>query len=213
MRRIDVASLDAGRMALQLLAELAQHGMPKVVFGGNHLVSYPIMAAYAKSGGRRILVLDAHHDGYVVPQLTHYSHFHHLVELFDLEITIVGCRYEVEKADPRLRFLSISDLPGYLQAGGRLYVPVDLDVLDPQSFPSVNHPVPDGLSLCELQWALELVFSNNPDCVDLVEPSLSKHCTKESLEVLTSLVRAFVAYGQSRAVPSGGQHDRAATLA
>lgn len=206
MQVLEVEDADPAALTLAVLEKLRDLPAPRVIFGGNHLVSYPAMVDYVQSGGRRILVFDAHHDAYQMDELTHYSHLHHLVENFAAEVTVVGCSHEHAAADSRILMLPVRELAGYLGSGDeRLYFSLDLGVMDATEFSSASHPMRGDMLFCDMLAAVRLVLRSRPECIDLVEASFAQHCSGRSMKIVLSLINEYLEYSS---LPSARRSER-----
>lgn len=146
-RAID-AALDSGAVPLSL--------------GGDHAVTFPLVAAIAaKHGPVDILHFDAHPDLYADFEgnpRSHASPFARIMEAgHAARLVQVGIRTLTrhcrEQAD---RFgVEILPMPGFDPAQvpaleGPLYISIDLDGIDPSEAPGVAHPEPGGLTVREV---------------------------------------------------------------
>jgi agmatinase len=153
---------------------LHQAGWSVVGVGGDHSVSLPLMRAAARTQGPLGLVqLDAHTDtwdSYFGSKLTHGTMFRRAIEegVLDphrsVQIGLRGSLYsagdEAENHALGFRTLPARDLSdkgieGAIElvaavATGKLYVTVDIDVLDPAFAPGTGTPEIGGLSTREL---------------------------------------------------------------
>jgi len=135
-----------------------------VVLGGEHTISYGAIRSFPKDVG--IVCLDAHadmRDEYMGEKLMHATFLRRVIELVGAEkIVHVGlralCREElsfIEKS--RLKHFSMRDLRRHdvredvrlvrraVSDFGKLYVTIDIDVVDPGFAPGVENPEPDGM--------------------------------------------------------------------
>jgi agmatinase len=172
--RPDLTWDNATRMVRGILAA----GAMPVVLGGDHSATYPVVRAYDSEVA--VLHFDAHVDyqpfvhGIVhsygnpirmVRQLPHVS-----------QITQVGIRSfrtnESDVADSlaagnavvttnQLRLRGPDAFLDTLPAGCRVYVSIDIDVLDIALVPGTGTPEPDGLSYRELRDALLAVATRH----------------------------------------------------
>jgi arginase family enzyme len=163
------------------LHAVAEAGDVKLTLGGEHLVTFPILESLVKRHPRlRLVVLDAHHDAYPHPLLTHWSLFHFAVRELKIPTLIVGVRHEIEKADRECELMSRTELGAMgteaalarivaFAADAPLYFSVDVDVLDPTELAAVSDPVPGGISLEELVALTRGVLARDPIAADIVE--------------------------------------------
>lgn len=152
-----------------------------LALGGEHLITFPLIESLHRAEPKlRLVVLDAHHDAYDYPLLTHFSLFHFLWEELKIPTMILGVRYEVEKAAPGCQLVPMAALRAQgivatlarVQAfteGAPFYLSVDLDVLDPAALPAVSDPIPGGLTVPELTGIMDTILGWRPVAMDLVE--------------------------------------------
>ncbi len=135
-----------------------------VALGGEHTISYGAIRSFPRDVG--IVCLDAHadmRDEYMGEKLMHATFLRRVIELVGAEkIVHVGlravCREElgfIEKN--RLKHFSMRDLKRHdvkedvrlvrraISDFGKLYVTIDMDVVDPGFAPGVGNPEPDGM--------------------------------------------------------------------
>jgi len=161
------------------LKQLASDRPIRLTLGGEHLVSFPLLEVLAqRHPGLRVVVLDAHHDAYDYPLLTHYSVFHYVRHELELPTLILGARHELERMPAGCELFSASAdewLPQALRRvrdfveGAPFYLSIDLDVLNPAEFGAVSDPRPGGLSLRELAELTRELLALAPVGADIVE--------------------------------------------
>lgn len=137
-------------------------GAVPILLGGDHAVSFPVVAALAaRHGPLNILHFDAHpdlYDDFEGNPRSHASPFARIMEnCHAARLVQVGIRtlnrHCREQAD---RFgVEIIPINGFAPAhvpvlAGPLYISVDLDGIDPSEAPGVSHPEPGGLRLREV---------------------------------------------------------------
>jgi len=155
---------------LQLVTEetLNDRKTPFLI-GGEHTISFG--AVKGIHGGLAVLSFDAHLDlrnEYMGQKVCHATFMRRIAETVNpLKIVEVGtravCREELEYArDNDIAYLTsqkilrvgadkaAEEINGLLDGCDRIYLTVDMDVLDPASAPAVQNPEPDGLSAHEL---------------------------------------------------------------
>ncbi|MEM3841152.1 MAG: agmatinase [Candidatus Micrarchaeaceae archaeon] len=145
------------------------------LLGGEHTISLgSIRALASKSPDFSILHLDAHSDSRDEIFGTKNSHASIMARARELVDSCysVGVRSidadSMSKYSGDIMFSNEIHLIGISRAIKRIlnrlkdkvYVTVDLDVLDPSEMPSVGTPEPDGLSYAELKSILHSVFSS-----------------------------------------------------
>ena len=159
-------------MVEKITNELRKDNKPLVILGGEHLLTLGSFMSFPKDIG--YVVFDAHYDlrdEYANTKLSHAAYLRRIVEKRGAEnIVHVGARSFVKE---ELEFLtknkinSISDKEIRLGNAGRqlkdsistfdkLYVSIDLDVVDPAFAPGVGNPEAVGITSRELH---DLVIS------------------------------------------------------
>ena len=147
----------------------ARDGAVPIALGGDHMVSFPIVAALAAvHGPLDILHFDAHpdlYDDYGGDPLSHASPFARIMEaglarrLVQVGIRTANrhCREQAERfgvETVEMRDFAPERVP---IPGPPLYVSIDLDALDPAFAPGVSHHEPGGLTVRELLAVLRRV--------------------------------------------------------
>ena len=145
-------------------SEILQASKIPVILGGEHTISYGAIRSFPRDVG--IICLDAHadmRDEYMGEKLMHATCLRRVIELIGPEkIVHVGlralCREElsfIEKS--HLRHFSMRDLKRHdvredvrlvrraVSDFGKLYLTIDMDVVDPGFAPGVGNPEPDGM--------------------------------------------------------------------
>ncbi len=175
----DIAFEDGGDLALtdhdvaaddrsigDALTQSAMGNSVPILLGGDHAVTYPIVAALAaRYGPLNILHFDAHPDIYADFEgnpRSHASPFARIMEgghakrLVQVGIRTLTrhCREQAERYG--VEILPIRNFhPDIVPVlDGPLYISVDLDGIDPSEAPGVSHPEPGGLRLRELLSAI-----------------------------------------------------------
>lgn len=161
----------AGDVALirEAAAAAAREGCMPIGLGGDHMVSFPLVAGLASvHGPLNILHFDAHpdlYDHFEGDPLSHASPFARILEAgLATRLVQVGirassrhgreqaARFGVETVEMRGFAADLVPIPER-----PLYVSVDLDALDPAFAPGVSHHEPGGLSVRELIAVLHRV--------------------------------------------------------
>ena len=156
----DRATIEGG------IGAILDDGSRALALGGDHSITFPIVAAYAKRFPQlRIVHIDAHPDLYPEFQGNRYSHacpFARILEETSVQTLVqigirtmsdrqrtVAQRFGVKVFGPSQLAEAASALPS-----GAVYVTLDLDGLDPAFAPGVSHREPGGLTVRE---ALDIV--------------------------------------------------------
>ena len=143
--------------------EVLDNGKKFLMVGGEHLVSLPtIEAAYEKYPDLHVIHIDAHTDlreDYMGEPLSHASVIRRCFDfLGDGRIFQFGIRsglkeeFEWAKEHTYMEKFTIDTLPKIVQQlkDVPVYVTIDLDVLDPGTFPGTGTPEPGGITYKEL---------------------------------------------------------------
>lgn len=143
------------------VGEAAQAGAVPICLGGDHMVSFPCVAALAEvHGPLNILHFDAHPDLYEDFEgdpLSHASPFARIMEggharqlvQFGIRTLNRHCREQAERYG-----VEIVEMRGFAPdrvpiPGPPLYVSIDMDGFDPAFAPGVSHPEPGGPTVRE----------------------------------------------------------------
>jgi agmatinase len=158
------------RAVEQRVAGHLQAGRFPVVLGGEHSVSIGAMRAVAARYGRvSFLQLDAHTDLRPEYEGSRYNHACVMARARELgPVVQVGIRSmdvsELEGLDPRRVFYAerLQGRRGWVRQvvrrlSRRVYLTVDLDVLDPAFMPSTGTPEPGGLGWYQVLELIRLV--------------------------------------------------------
>ncbi len=148
-----------------------------VFVGGDHAITFPIMRAF-DDGPLTLVQFDAHQDYTDEKFGVRYSHDNHMRRSSELphvrQIVNVGLRGVLERAEPweaaqrdgvivvpaeRMVREGVPAALAGVPGGGRAYVTIDIDVLDPSGAPGTGYPEPGGINYYQLKEALRLVAS------------------------------------------------------
>ena len=176
----DIALEDSGDLPLEETAadferirsaaeQAASDGVVPLFLGGDHMVSYPIVAGLAAAHGPlNILHFDAHpdlYDDFGGDPLSHASPFARIMEaghatsLVQVGIRTLNrhCREQALRFGVRIVDMREFQADSVVIPGPPLYISIDLDALDPAFAPGVSHHEPGGLSTRELLSVLQRV--------------------------------------------------------
>jgi agmatinase len=188
------------------LRRVAEQGMPRLTLGGEHFVTFPLLEVLAqRHPGLRLVVLDAHHDAYDYPLLTHYSLFHYAHAELGLEVLMVGVRHELEKCTAGVRLIpaervhregldAIKQEVFSFIAGAPFYFSIDLDVISPEEFPSVSDPIAGGLSIETTTALARAALRVGPVAADLVEYNSLRDPDGQCLARIAPILEEYAAW-------------------
>ncbi len=185
-------------------AWILEHDVSMVTLGGEHLVSLPVMRAYARKYGPLAMVhFDAHSDTWVEEHsLNHGTMFHDALTegLIDPEHSVhVGIRthnretHDIEVLDafwidehgPEATASRIRERVGKRKA----YLTFDIDCLDPAYAPGTGTPVNGGPSTA---WARRVFASMQG--IDFVGMDIVEVAPEYDVAEITSLAAATLVY-------------------
>jgi agmatinase len=146
-----------------------------VFVGGDHAITFPIVRAF-DDGPLTLVQFDAHQDYTDEKFGVRYSHDNHMRRSSELahvgQIVNIGLRGVLERAEPweaaqrdgviivpaeRVVREGVPSALAVVPGGGRAYVTVDIDVLDPAGAPGTGYPEPGGINYYQLKEALRLI--------------------------------------------------------
>ncbi len=181
-------SSDDGQQAYEIIHDKVESvvvdGSKLICLGGDHSVTFPIVAAFATAYPElHILHFDAHADIYDSYDNNYYSHGSPFARIMENKlaetITQVGIRtltdHQLVQAENfGIKIIEMRDFSmDFLKMlKGPLYLSFDLDVLDPAFAPGVSHHEPGGMTVrqvldCIQQIEVEVVGADivelNPD--------------------------------------------------
>ena len=171
----------------QAVEKVVSRGALPVIVGGDHAITFPAVRGLSRFGPLNLVHFDAHMDYTHDVQGVFHTHGNPIRRCFELpfvgHISSVGIRrsrrkqYEEFQADGNLiitpskfRQLGPSQVVDLIPRGARLYITLDIDVLDPSQAPGTGTPAIGGLRYEELRECLrELISRHNLVAFDLVE--------------------------------------------
>ena len=179
--------LTLGRLAL-VAQDLFDDGKVPVFIGGEHTITLGV----ARSLGKNVAVVsfDAHldlRDNYLGLTVSHTTFMRRINEdVKPAKILEVGtravCREELDYAkEAGIDYITahqirkngvketIETINKSLKGYEKVYVTIDMDVLDPSFVPAVPNPEPEGLDTATLLDLLEAVFDHRVVGFDVVE--------------------------------------------
>jgi arginase len=156
----DIAADDF--VVAQAVGKTLVAGAVPLSLGGDHAVTFPLVAALAvKQGPLNILHFDAHPDLYADFEgnpRSHASPFARIMEgghakrLVQVGIRTLTrhCREQAERFGVEILPMQNFDPSQVPALDGPLYISIDLDGIDPSEAPGVAHPEPGGLAVREV---------------------------------------------------------------
>ena len=180
-----VVAVEMLQMVKDVTSELKKQDKQIIILGGEHLITLGSFTCFPKDTG--YVVFDAHYDlrdQYADTKLSHAAYLRRIVEERGSEnIVHVGARAFVKE---ELAFLkehniaTVSDkeisngngpklLKDVTSTFDRVYLSVDLDVLDPAFAPGVGNPEAVGISSRELYDLITTLQNKKIVAADMVE--------------------------------------------
>jgi arginase len=212
---VDLRLEDAGDLPLseaatdvdlirEAIAVAAEDGAVPLALGGDHMISFPCVAALAgRHGPLNILHFDAHpdlYDDYGGDPLSHASPFARIMEggharrLVQFGIRTLNrhgreqaCRYGVEIVEMRDFAPELVPIPE-----APLYISIDLDGFDPAFAPGVSHHEPGGPTVRQFLDVLKRVKGPIVGA-DIVELNPSRDVNGMTATLAAKLVRELAA--------------------
>ncbi|OPY66210.1 MAG: Agmatinase [Syntrophorhabdus sp. PtaU1.Bin050] len=183
----DIAFYDAGNLELRpgdleyslgliggAVKEIAEKGKKPLIFGGEHLITYPILKAMQQCFAHmQVVHFDAHcdlRDEYEGQRLSHATVMKRVKEsgisdFFQIGIRS-GTRLEFEELLP---VDSPAALVTRLDRARPVYITFDMDVFDPSLVAGVTTPEPGGLMFKEVMEYFSVLAGMNIVGADIVE--------------------------------------------
>jgi agmatinase len=200
--------LDEGPDDLERISAAARQairdGAVPLFLGGDHMVTYPVVAGIAAERGPvAILHVDAHpdlYDDFEGDPLSHASPFARIMEnklasrLVQVGIRTANkhCRAQAAKfgvETVEMRSFAAERVP---IPDGPLYITIDMDALDPAFAPGVSHHEPGGLSVRDILSVLDRVRGPLIGA-DIVEYNPSRDVNGMTAVVAAKLVKEIAA--------------------
>lgn len=169
----------------KITSELVSRNKQIIILGGEHLITYGTYMSFPKDTG--YIVFDAHYDlrdEYADIKLSHAAYLRRIIEKRGADNIIhVGARSFVKeelafKTEHNVRTITDKDIrdgkgpklvKDALSTFDKVYLSVDLDVLDPAFAPGVGNPEAMGITSRELFDMVYAMENNVIRCMDIVE--------------------------------------------
>ncbi|HVN23108.1 MAG TPA: agmatinase [Syntrophorhabdales bacterium] len=154
-------------------AEVIRNGRKLLLFGGEHLATYPVIKAIRKHFGElQVVHFDAHcdlRDEYEGQRLSHATVMKRVKEL-GVEMLHIGIRSGTRQEFEELLLIDCpASLEARLSRGVPVYVSFDMDVFDPSLVSGVTTPEPGGLMFNEVMEYFSVLMGMNIVGADIVE--------------------------------------------
>lgn len=212
--------------AEEAMRKILRAGAMPITFGGDHGIPIPIFRALSELGGDPITLvqIDAHidwrdevngvHDGLSSP-IRRASEMAHFGDIFQIGIRSQGSgrseEYEAAMAYGahivpafEVHDGGVDAVLDRIPSGGRYYITIDADGLDPSEAPGVEGPAPGGLSFHQCRRLIHgLVAKGRVVGMDIVEITPSR-----DVNDITSVVAGRLAVNLIGAAVRAGYFDR-----
>ena len=165
---LDETADDFDRIRSAASASVEAGAIP-IFLGGDHMVTYPIVAGITDARGPlNLLHFDAHpdiYDDFEGDPLSHASPFARIMErglakhLVQVGIRTLNshCREQAKRFGVEIVEMRNFDAASVPIPEGPLYVSIDMDALDPAFAPGVSHHEPGGLSVRDILSVLHRI--------------------------------------------------------
>lgn len=179
-------------------------GLALIALGGDHAVTFPLVAAHAaRYPGLAVLHLDAHPDLYADFEGQPYSHASPFARILEerlvSRVVQVGIRTLNDAQRGQVARYGVEQFPmrawpdgGEVAFDGPVYLSLDLDVLDPAFAPGVSHHEPGGASVRDVIRLLQS-FRGRLVGGDVVELNPARDRDGVTAMVAAKLVREIAA--------------------
>jgi agmatinase len=172
-------------MVGKITAELAKKEKQLIVLGGEHSLTYGTYMSFPNDTG--YIVFDAHYDlrdEYADTKLSHAAYLRRIIEKRGAENIIhVGARSFVKeeiafKEEHKIRTITDKDIRDgngakivrdAVSVFDKMYLSIDLDVLDPAYAPGVGNPEAMGVTSRELFDMIYSMEEKHVRCMDIIE--------------------------------------------
>ncbi|MAX81685.1 MAG: hypothetical protein CL843_16105 [Crocinitomicaceae bacterium] len=206
----------------QISKELIQNNNLYIAIGGDHSISYPLFKG-AKNVHKDLIFIhiDAHNDLFMLSEcnfedlyLSHSSLIGKLL-IEENKVYSFGLRgfvnsdsiaigknenYNYNFSNSSNEFIEQikNELKYSLKKSQKVYLSIDIDVLDPRYFESVTDPIPNGINYDALIEGIKLIISStNIIAIDVVEANLNHNSpidTHNYLQFIISLLNLTCQY-------------------
>ena len=196
-------------MVSKITSELLKKEKQIIILGGEHLITLGTYTSFPKETG--YIVFDAHYDlrdEYADAKLSHAAYLRRIIEKQGSDRIIhVGARSYVKeelafKEEHKVKTISDWDIrhgngpklvKDAVSVFDKLYVSIDLDVLDPAFAPGVGNPEAVGITSRELYEMISSLKDQKITGADIVElcPTFDNGATSSMAARLMSAIIAM----------------------
>ncbi len=166
----------------QIYSDILENSKKVISLGGEHLISLPVISTYKKYfEDIKVIHIDAHadlRDKYLSEKYSHATVMRRISEIVGYEnIYQFGIRSGTESeflfARNNLNFFPFEvewqEKISEKLKSEKIYVSIDLDVLDPSVFPGTGTPEPGGITYKDLEKFLKNLYNLDIIGADVVE--------------------------------------------
>jgi len=172
----------------RIVKKIIGDGKKPVILGGEHTLTLASLKALAKYTIPTIVIFDAHLDlrsEFMDTKINHATWLRRFLDKKKGKIAVIGyrdySREEIEYAEKNIDLListedieenideSVDRLSNFLKNSEKIYVSIDLDVLDHVSIFGVSNPSPRGLTYRQITKLLDNIFREKIIGIDIVE--------------------------------------------
>lgn len=175
------------------LSEIIEKYDRVVLMGGNHLSILPLYRILYQSNTKdTIITLDAHRDYYPENKLSHASFLSSLCKNGNTKHYLIGVRdFERHQEENGSIEILTDDLSEH-QISNITLLDIDVDVINPEIFPSCGSPIDGGLSYEKIEEYVR--FCNKRGCKIM---SISEYIpnwdnARTNAEMILAMIRVFL---------------------
>lgn len=194
----DTAPLDARDQIMAAVDDAISDGSPLLSIGGDHFVTYPIVAAMSQRYDDITIVhVDAHPDLYDELDGDRYSHAcpfarimeaDHAARLLQFGIRTATEHQREQVARFGVEMFEVRSWDGSVpELSGNVYLSIDVDGLDPSFAPGVSHHEPGGLTMRQV---LDIIHAVSGQDVHVIGADVVEINPERDIHDMTAMVGA-----------------------
>jgi agmatinase len=172
----------------RVVEKIIGDGKKPIILGGEHTLTLASLKALAKHVEPTVIIFDAHLDlrsEFMDTRINHATWLRRFLEKKTGKVAVVGCRdfsrEELEYAEKNVDLListesieknideAVDRFNNFLKDSGKIYVSIDLDVLEQQGIIGVSNPSPRGLTYIQINKFLNKIPIEKIIGLDVVE--------------------------------------------